>query len=179
MTRNKTLGLIAGSIIAALLFFKLFQIYKSNNPINNIAANKEIKMEKTFAIIKPDAVKAKNSGKIIDRIEQEGFEIVGMKKTHLTKDQAEQFYAVHKERPFFASLVEFMTSGPVVVMTLQKENAIKAWRDLMGATDPAQAPENSLRKLYGTDKGENATHGSDAPETAAVEIKFFFPELAN
>ena len=136
-------------------------------------------MEKTFAIIKPDAVKAKNAGKIIDRIEKEGFEILGMKKIHLSKDQAEQFYAVHKERPFYGELVEFMTSGPVVVMTLQKENAIKAWRDLMGATDPAEAGENTLRKLYGSNKGENATHGSDAPETAAEEIKFFFPELAN
>ncbi len=136
-------------------------------------------MEKTFAIIKPDAVKAKNAGKIINRIEKEGFEILGMKKIHLSKDQAEQFYAVHKERPFYGELVEFMTSGPVVVMTLQKENAIKAWRDLMGATDPAEAGENTLRKLYGSNKGENATHGSDAPETAAEEIKFFFPELAN
>lgn len=136
-------------------------------------------MEKTFAMIKPDAVKANNSGKIIDRIEQEGFKIVGMKKIHLTKNQAEQFYTIHKERPFFGSLVEFMTSGSVVIMTLEKENAIKAWRDLMGATDPAEAEENTLRKLYGTNKGENATHGSDAPETAAVEIKFFFPELTN
>ncbi len=135
-------------------------------------------MEKTFAIIKPDAVKAKNAGKIIDRIEQEGFEIIGMKKINLSQEQAETFYEVHKERPFFAELVKFMTSGPVVVMTLQKENAIKAWRDLMGATDPAEADNNTLRKLYGSNKGENATHGSDAPETAAVEIKFFFPELS-
>ncbi|MBD3273282.1 nucleoside-diphosphate kinase [Candidatus Dependentiae bacterium] len=135
-------------------------------------------MEKTLAIIKPDAVKAKNSGKIIDRIEQEGFEILGMKKIHLTKEQAEKFYAIHKERPFFESLVEFMTSGHVIVMALQKDNAIKAWRDLMGATDPNEAKENTLRKLYGSNKGENATHGSDALETAATEVKFFFPELA-
>ena len=135
-------------------------------------------MEKTFAIIKPDAVKAKSAGKIIDRIEAEGFNILGMKKIHLSQEQAETFYGVHKERPFFGELVKFMTSGPVVVMTLQKDGAIKAWRDLMGATDPAQAEENTLRKLYGSNKGENATHGSDAPETAAEEIKFFFPELA-
>ncbi len=134
-------------------------------------------MERTFAIIKPDAVQAKNSGKIIDRIEQEGFNIVGMKKIHMTKQQAETFYAVHKDRPFFAGLTEFMCSGPVVVMALEKENAIKAWRDLMGTTDPATAEANTLRKLYATSKGENATHGSDAPETAKDEISFFFPEL--
>ncbi len=135
-------------------------------------------MERTFAIIKPDAVKAKNSGKIIDRIEQEGFNILGMKKLHMTKQQAETFYAVHKDRPFFAGLTEFMCSGPVVVMALEKENAIKSWRDLMGTTDPAQAEPNTLRKLYATSKGENATHGSDAPETAQEEIAFFFPELS-
>ncbi|KKP24492.1 MAG: Nucleoside diphosphate kinase [candidate division TM6 bacterium GW2011_GWF2_28_16] len=135
-------------------------------------------MEKTFAIIKPDAVKAKNAGKIIDRIEKEGFNILGMKKLQLTQNQAEQFYAVHKERPFYNELVKFMISGPVIVMALQKDNAIKAWRDLMGDTDSTKATENSLRKLYGTSKGENATHGSDAPETAKEEIKFFFPELA-
>lgn len=178
MIKNKTLGLIAGSIIAALFIFKMFQVYRNTNP-TNMVGTKGIKMERTFAIIKPDAVKAKNSGKIIDRIEQEGFEIVGMKKIHLTKEQAEQFYAVHNQRPFFAELVEFITSGPVVVMTLQKENAIKAWRDLMGATNPEQAEENTLRKLYGSSVGENATHGSDAPETATEEIKFLFPELAN
>jgi len=131
-------------------------------------------LEKTLAIIKPDAVKAKNAGKIIDRIEKEGFNILSMEKMLLTQQQAEGFYNVHKGKPFFAELSEFMTSGPVVVMALEKENAIKAWRDLMGATDPAQAEENTLRKLYGTNKGINATHGSDATETANVEIKFFF-----
>ncbi|MBY0352972.1 nucleoside-diphosphate kinase [Candidatus Babeliales bacterium] len=135
-------------------------------------------MEHTLAIIKPDAVRAHNSGKIIDRIEQEGFEIVGMKKINLSLAQAQSFYAVHKERPFFGELVEFMTSGPVVVMALAKDNAVKAWRDLMGATNPAQAADNTIRKLYGASVGENATHGSDAPETAAEEVKFFFPELS-
>lgn len=134
-------------------------------------------MEKTLAIIKPDAVRALNSGKIIDRIEAAGFSIVGMKKMHLTKAQAEAFYAVHKERPFYGELVEFMTSGPVVVMALAKDGAIKAWRDLMGATNPAQAAPNTIRKDFGASVGENATHGSDAPETAAVEVKFFFPEI--
>ena len=131
-------------------------------------------MEKTLAIIKPDAVKAKNSGKIIDRIEKEGFEIKTLKKLKLTKEQAESFYDIHKEKPFFESLIKFMTSDPIVVMTLEKENAIQAWRDLMGNTDPVLAKEHTIRKLYGTDKGVNATHGSDAPETAMREIKFFF-----
>ncbi|MFA5306628.1 MAG: nucleoside-diphosphate kinase [Candidatus Babeliales bacterium] len=135
-------------------------------------------MERTLAIIKPDAVRAKNAGKIIDRIEAEGFNIVGMKKLNLSTKQAEDFYAVHKGKPFYAELVEFMTSGPVVVMALEKNNAIQTWRDLMGSTDPVKSAANTLRKLYGTNVGVNATHGSDAVQTAAVEIKFFFPELA-
>ena len=135
-------------------------------------------MERTLAIIKPDAVKAKTTGKIIDRIENENFNIVAMKKIHLTKDQAEAFYAVHQGKPFLTKLVDFMISGPCVVMVLEKENAIKAWRDLMGPTDPTKATDpNCLRKLYGTNIGFNATHGSDAPETAKTEIKFFFPEI--
>ncbi len=134
-------------------------------------------IERTFAIIKPDAVKAKDAGKIIDRIEKEGFNVLRLEKKLLSKAEAEGFYAVHKERPFFGELVEFMTSGPVIVMALEKENAIKAWRDLMGATDPAEAEENTLRKLFGSNKGENATHGSDAPETAEAEFKFFFKDL--
>jgi nucleoside-diphosphate kinase len=134
-------------------------------------------IERTLAIIKPDAVKAKYSGKIIDRIEQEGFNIVALKKTHLTKNQAEGFYAVHKGKGFFEELTTFMSSGPTIIMVLEKEKAIQAWRDLMGTTDPAVAQVNTLRKLYGTSKGNNATHGSDAPETAHAEIAFFFPEL--
>lgn len=136
-------------------------------------------METTFAIIKPDAVKAGHRDAIINRIKEEGFTIVGTKDMQLTQELAQEFYAVHKERPFFNELVEFMTSGPVVVMALQKENAIKAWRDLMGATNPAEAADNTLRKLYGSNVGENATHGSDAPETAKQEIALFFPELAS
>ncbi|MFA6264063.1 MAG: nucleoside-diphosphate kinase [Candidatus Babeliales bacterium] len=135
-------------------------------------------MERTLAIIKPDAVRAKNAGKIIDRIEAEGFTIVGMKKLHLSKEQAESFYAVHKGKPFYVELVEFMISSPVVVMALEKANAIQAWRDLMGSTDPVKAAPNCLRRLYGTNVGVNATHGSDAPQTAAAEVRFFFPELA-
>ena len=131
-------------------------------------------MERTFAIIKPDAVKAKNAGAIIDMIEKNGFEIVRMEKIHLSKDKAEGFYAVHKGKPFFDELVEFMTSGPVIVMALEKENAIKAWRDLMGNTDSKLAAPGTIRNLFGTDKGVNAAHGSDAPETAQQEITYFF-----
>lgn len=133
--------------------------------------------ELTFAMIKPDAVQAKNSGKIIDRIESEGFEITAMKKVTLTQKQAEEFYAEHKGKKFFAELVSFMTSGPVVLMALSKENAIKAWRELMGSTNPEQAAPETLRKLYGASMSTNAVHGSDAPESAAREIKLMFPEL--
>lgn len=133
--------------------------------------------ERTFAMIKPDAVAAKNGGKIIDLIEQNGFTIVGMRKMNIDKAKAEEFYAVHKERPFFGELVSFVTSGPVIVMALEKDNAVKAWRDLMGATDSRKADKGTVRNLFGTDIGKNAAHGSDAPETAKTEIALFFPEL--
>ena len=132
-------------------------------------------MQTTFAMIKPDAVEAKNSGKIIDLIEQNGFNIVRMEKIILSPEIAEEFYAVHKERPFYGELVEFVTSGPVIVMALEKENAVQAWRDLMGSTNPAQAAEGTVRKLYATSIGKNAAHGSDAPETAEEELDLFFP----
>lgn len=131
-------------------------------------------MERTYAMIKPDAVKAGNAGKIIARIEAEGFKIVGMKKICVSLEQAQLFYAVHKTRPFFGELTDFLASGPVVAMVLERTNAIKEWRDLMGATNPAQAEPNTIRKLYAASIGENAVHGSDAPETAAQEIAFFF-----
>ncbi len=134
-------------------------------------------VEKTLAIIKPDAVARNISGKIIDLIEQNGFSIVRMQKMHLTKKQVESFYDIHKERPFFGEMVGTMTAGPVVVMVLEKENAIQAWRDLMGATDPKKANPGTIRKLFGIDIGKNSTHGSDSPQTAMIEIKQFFPEL--
>lgn len=133
--------------------------------------------ERTFAMIKPDAVAAKNGGKIIDLIEQNGFTIVGMRKMNIDKAKAEEFYAVHKERPFYGELVSFVTSGPVIVLALEKDNAVKAWRDLMGATDSRKADKGTIRNLFGTDIGKNAAHGSDAPETAKTELKLFFPEL--
>lgn len=135
-------------------------------------------MERTFAMIKPDAVAAKNSGKIIDMIESHGFTIVRMEKVELHADKTKKFYEVHKDRPFFGELVEFVISGPVIIMALEKDNAIKAWRDLMGATNPAQAAEGTVRKQFGTSIGNNAVHGSDAAETAKFELNLFFPDLA-
>ncbi|WP_457577732.1 nucleoside-diphosphate kinase [Desulfomarina sp.] len=134
-------------------------------------------MERTFGIIKPNAFADGNSGKIISRIYEEGFKIVGLKKLYLSKVEAEGFYYVHKDRPFFDELTEFMSSGPCIVMVLEAENAIQKWRDLMGATNPADAAEGTLRKEFGASLGENATHGSDAPETAAFEISYFFSGL--
>lgn len=134
-------------------------------------------LEKTYAMIKPDAVKAGYTGKIIDRIEQEGFTIVAMKKMHMDRDLALLFYAVHREKPFFEELVTFIISAPVVVMILEKESAIAGWRELMGATDPAKADKGTLRQLYASSIGENAVHGSDAPETAETEIKLIFPDF--
>ncbi|TYO98812.1 nucleoside diphosphate kinase [Geothermobacter ehrlichii] len=131
-------------------------------------------MERTFAIIKPDAFAAGHAGKILERIYAEGFKVVGLKKLFLSKAEAEGFYYVHKDRPFFGELTDFMSSGPCIVMVLEAENAIKKWRDLMGATNPAEAAEGTLRREFGTSIGENATHGSDAPETAAFEISYFF-----
>jgi nucleoside-diphosphate kinase len=131
----------------------------------------------TFAIIKPDAVAAGNTGKIVDRIISGGFRIRAMKLIHQTRRQAEGFYEVHRGKPFYEGLTEFMSSGPCVVMALEKDGAVKAWRDLMGATDPAKADEGSIRKEFGSSVGENATHGSDSDENAAIEISYFFSKL--
>jgi nucleoside-diphosphate kinase len=130
--------------------------------------------ERTLAIVKPDAVQRHLAGRIIQRIEDEGFEIRGMRRLYLSKAQAGGFYAVHRERPFFGSLTEFMSSGPVIVMVLQANDAIKKWRTLMGATDPAKADPGTLRKEFGQSIEKNATHGSDGAETAASEIGYFF-----
>jgi len=131
-------------------------------------------MQRTLAIIKPDAVENRTAGKILSRIEEEGFRVVGMRMMHLTKAQAEGFYAVHAERPFFGELTAFMSSGPCVVLALEAENAIPRWRATMGATNPEEADEGTLRKLFATNIERNACHGSDAPETAATEIAYFF-----
>jgi len=131
----------------------------------------------TFAIIKPDAVRAGHTGNIIQRITDASFKLRAMKMLHMSLRQAEGFYAVHRERPFFGGLTEFMSSGPCLVMALEKEGAVKAWRDLMGATDPAKADEGTIRKEFGGSVGENATHGSDSDENAAIEIAYFFSQL--
>jgi nucleoside-diphosphate kinase len=134
-------------------------------------------MESTFAIIKPDAVERNLTGKILDKIEGAGFKITGMKKIHLTKAEVEGFYYVHKARPFFNDLCVFMSRNPVVVLALEKEGAIASWRELMGATNPANAEEGTIRKEFGVSIEENSTHGSDSPESAAFEIPYFFSQL--
>ena len=131
----------------------------------------------TFGIVKPDAVRAGHTGAIIQRILDDGFKIRALKLIHMTRQQAVGFYAVHRERPFFSGLTEFMSSGPCVVMALEKESAVKSWRDLMGATDPAKADAGTLRKQFGGSVGENAVHGSDSDENAAIEIAYFFSQL--
>ena len=131
-------------------------------------------MERTFAIIKPDAVAARSAGKILARIEEAGFTVRAMRLQHLTKREAEGFYAVHRERPFFGALTDFMSSGPCVLLVLEASGAILKWRGTMGPTDPAKAEPGTLRRDFGTSIERNATHGSDAPETAAFELGYFF-----
>ena len=131
-------------------------------------------LERTYAMIKPDAVAAGQTGQILTLIERNGFRIVAMKKLHMTMKQAESFYGVHKERPFYASLVAFMTEGPIVALVLEREDAVKTWRDVMGATNPANAADGTVRNLFAKSIERNCAHGSDALETAAVEVGFFF-----
>ena len=132
-------------------------------------------VERTFSIIKPDAVAAGQAGEILAMIQRAGFNVLGMRMMRLTDAQARGFYAVHRERPFFEGLVKFMTEGPIVVMALEREDAIKKLREVMGATNPANAAEGTVRKRFATNIERNCIHGSDAPETAEVELRFFFP----
>jgi len=131
-------------------------------------------LERTFGIIKPDAVKKRHTGAILAMVEENGFRIVGLKTRRISKQEAEAFYAVHKERPFFNGLVSFMTEGPVVLIVLERDNAIAKWRELMGATNPANAAEGTIRKKFAENIERNSVHGSDAAETASIEIPFFF-----
>jgi nucleoside-diphosphate kinase len=131
-------------------------------------------LERTFSIIKPDAVAAGNTGKILAMLEDAGFRILALRTTRLTQPQAEGFYAVHRERPFFSSLVKFMTEGPIVVMALERESAVSKLREVMGATNPANAAEGTVRKRFAASIERNCIHGSDAAETAAVELAYFF-----
>lgn len=132
--------------------------------------------ERTLAILKPDCIRKNLSGKVISRIEEAGFKIIGIKKIRLTKESAGAFYAVHKGKPFYDGLVEFMSSGPCIPIALEKENAVSDFRDLIGATDPKEAAPGTIRKDYADNKGENIVHGSDSPENARIEISFFFSE---
>ena len=134
-------------------------------------------LERTFSIIKPDAVAAGNAGKILATLEEAGFRILGLRMTRLTEQQAEGFYAVHRARPFFPSLVKFMTEGPIIVMALERESAVSKLREVMGATNPENAAEGTIRKKFATSIERNCVHGSDAPETAAVELAYFFPSV--
>jgi nucleoside-diphosphate kinase len=161
--------LMFGAILVSVILFGLAFWY--------IRHSKQNQIQQTLAIIKPDAVAAGNIGKIIDRIEKDGFKIITMKKLQLAKEQAQEFYAVHKDKPFFDELVSFMSSGPIVAMVLEKESGVQAWRNLMGNTNPEKAEAVTLRKLFGTDMGHNAVHGSDSPESAKTEIRLIFPEL--
>jgi nucleoside-diphosphate kinase len=136
-----------------------------------------MEVEKTLAIIKPDATARGISGKIISRIEEEGFTIRALKKVRLSKAGAECFYAVHRGKPFYESLTAFMSSGPVVVLCLERKGAVAKWREVMGATNPANAAEGTIRKLYAVDVERNSVHGSDGPETSAAETAFFFSGL--
>lgn len=133
-------------------------------------------MERTLIIIKPDAVQNKHIGHILTKIEEANFRIAGMKLLQISKEEAGKFYEVHKDKPFYEDLCNFMSSGPIVVAVLEGENAIQRWRDLIGATDPQQAKEGTIRKLYAENKERNAVHGSDSPENARKEIHFFFSE---
>jgi len=133
-------------------------------------------MSRTLAIVKPDAVAAGHTGKIIAHLQKEGFRVLGMKMTRLSREQAGEFYAVHRERPFYGELVEFMTSGAVVPLALERDGAVARLREVIGATDPAEAAEGTIRKLYAESKGKNAIHASDSDENAAVEVAFFFAE---
>ncbi len=136
-----------------------------------------MKIQKTLSIIKPDAMKLKYSGKIIDFIEDKGFTIIAQKKIVLTKSQAQSFYTVHKDRPFFNELVDFMISGPILVQIIEAQNAVSFYREIMGSTNPDEAEEGTIRKLYGTDIQCNAVHGSDSMENANIETSFFFSKL--
>jgi nucleoside-diphosphate kinase len=133
-------------------------------------------MSRTFAIIKPDAVGAGKAGKVLAHLEDAGFRVLGARMTRLSQAEAGEFYGIHRERPFYGELVEFMTSGPVIVLALEADNAVAKLRETIGATDPAEAAEGTIRKLYAESKGRNAIHASDSDENAATEIAFFFRE---
>lgn len=167
------------SILVCLVAFSAPLLAATTMPVPKDCPVKvaPIVSERTFAIIKPDAVASKSSGQILDLIEKNKFDIIRMKKVQLTKKQAEKFYAMHKEKPFFRELVDYMISGPVILLALEKPNAIKEWRELMGATNVEKAAPGTVRRMFGTSVTKNAAHGSDSKEAAQIELNFFFPEL--
>ena len=134
-------------------------------------------IQRTLCIIKPDAVEKRKAGAILQRVQEEGFRVLGLRQIHLSLRQVEGFYAVHRERPFFAELCKFMSRGPVVIAALERDEAVQHWRDVIGATDPAKATAGTIRKQYGSNVGENAVHGSDSAENGRLECAYFFPEM--
>ena len=163
--------------LAALSIIALYYLSKKSTCCGDCHAHPH-QVERTFALIKPDAVAAGKAQEIIQAIKDRGFTVVAQQEVTLDKDTAEKFYGVHADKPFYADLVTFITSGPAIVLALEKENAVADWRELMGATNPEQAAEGTLRKTFGTDIGHNAVHGSDSSDSAAQELKLFFPELS-
>jgi nucleoside-diphosphate kinase len=174
---QKRPGRLSGNVTAGLGAFTLVKLQKRKILCNWTAAQEIHVSQRTFSIIKPDAVKKGDAGAILAEIQKAGFKIVSIKKISISKAQAEGFYHVHAARPFFGELTEFMSSGAIFPMVLEKENAIADLRKLMGATDPAKAEEGTIRKMFAASIGENAIHGSDAEDTAAFEIAYFFAGL--
>ena len=175
MTKKNFYTLILASL-AVLSIVALYYLSKKSNCCGDCHAHVH-QVERTFAMIKPDAVAAGKTDAIIQAIKDRGFTVVAQRELTLDKDTAEKFYGVHADKPFYGDLVSFITSGPVVVLALEKENAVSDWREFMGATNPADAAEGTLRKTYGTDIGHNAVHGSDSTDSANQELKLLFPEL--
>lgn len=175
MTKKNFYTLILAAL-AVLSIVALYYLSKKSNCCGSCHAHTH-QVERTFAIIKPDAVAAGKAQEIIKAIEDRGFTVVAQRELTIDKETAQKFYGVHADKPFFGDLITFITSGPAVVLALEKEDAISDWREFMGATNPAEAAEDTLRKTYGTDIGHNAVHGSDSSDSAAQELKLFFPEL--
>jgi len=168
---------IFGLTVLALTIFGFYYLSRKSTCCGGCVAHDHNHIERTLAIIKPDAVAAGNAANIKTAIENSGFKIVAQKEITIDKETAEKFYATHKDKPFFNDLISYITSGPSIVMILEKENAVSAWRNRMGATDPEKADVGTIRQLYGTDIQRNAVHGSDSIESAQKEIQIFFPEM--
>ena len=174
---NSNFYLITITALAAVLIIGLYYFSRQSNCCGECHMHGAHAVERTFAMIKPDAVAAGKADEIIQAIKDRGFTVVAQKETTIDEATAQEFYGAHKDKPFFSELVSFVTSGPTIVLALEKEHAVSDWRDAMGSTNPANAQEGTLRKLYGTDIGHNAVHGSDSSESAQQELKLFFPEL--